>query len=224
MTESWLTTRSHLTEGRTPVRTLNLVLVVGAAVVAGTGSVVAAADPPPAQTSAETGRTVGYQCASVAKQLTYLFWPKGHAGLPSVINDSRYNLVDLSRPHVSVYRVGRDYLDQDWLVTMQILPSPPAPRDNNVALAAEPHGCHPMHGAPFHYGLAHVKRTRKATALNCTFRTRYGYIGYAGGTLRALPDRIYAHDKYTVFLKAKTTGVPKLTYNTAFCEKIPLPD
>src|SRR3954467_7702280 len=30
------------------------------------------------------------------------------------------------------------------------------------------------------YGVAHVKRTGKATALNCTFRTRYGYVGYDG--------------------------------------------
>jgi hypothetical protein len=197
---------------------LSLVLVVGAGLVL---AVIAAADSPAAQTSAKTGHTVGVRCAGVAKKLTYLFWPNRHTGLPSSIppNPSG-NTVDLSLPHVSVYRVGSDYLDEDWVVTMQILPSPPATPDNDVAMAGGPGGpCRRMHGAPFHYGVAHEKHTRKATALNCTYRTRYGYLGYDEE-----PHEIYAHDKYRVFLKAKTTGVPKLTYNTAFCKKIPLPD
>jgi hypothetical protein len=178
-----------------------------------------------------TGRSVDYVCAEVSKTLTYLFYPKGHRGLPSVLPAPWFGDPDLSRAHVSVYRVGSDYLDSNWLLTIQILPVPPADPDQSVATAyrrspsATTKPCTLSHGAKWKFKIAHVKTRTKATALTCKFRTKYGYIGWGGSNsdIRHGRTKIRAHDKERVFFEAKTTGVPKLRYDTSFCKRIPLP-
>jgi len=187
---------------------------------------------PSSARSSRTGHSVDYVCGGVSKKLTYLFWPKGHLGLPSVLPAPFGDLTpDLSRPHVSVYRVGSDYPDSNWLLTIQILPVPPAEAGREVATSyrrsrsATTKPCKLSHGAKWKFKIAHVKSRRKATALKCKFRSRYGYIGYGGtnSDIRHGRMKIRAHDKETVFFEAKTTGVPTLRYDTSFCKRIPLP-
>jgi hypothetical protein len=180
-----------------------------------------------------TGHSVDYVCGPVSKKLTYLFWPKGHLGLPSVLPAPFGDVTpDLSRAHVSVYRVGSDYPDSNWLLTIQILPVPPAEADHTVATtyrrspSATTKPCTLSHGAKWKFKIAHVKTRTKATALTCKFRSKYGYIGYGGSNFDIRHGermKIRAHDKETVFFEARTTGVPKLRYDTSFCKRIPLP-
>jgi hypothetical protein len=179
-----------------------------------------------------TGHSVDYVCGNVSKKLTYLFWPKGHAGLPSVLPEPFGDITpDLSRAHVSVYRVGSNYPDSNWLLTIQILPVPPAEAGREVATSyrttrsATTKPCTLSHGAKWKFKIAHVKTRTKATALTCKFRTKYGYIGWGGSNsdVRHGRTKIRAHDKETVFFEAKTTGVPKLRYDTSFCKRIALP-
>jgi hypothetical protein len=176
-----------------------------------------------------TGRSFDYVCADVSKKLTYLFYPKGHAGLPSDLPAPPRFMPDLG--HVSVYRVGSDYLDSNWLLTIQILPVPPAEPGLEVVTtyrrspSATTKPCTTSHGAKWKFNIAHVKTRTKATALTCKFRSKYGYIGFGGSTsdVRHGRTKIRAHDKETVFFEAKTTGVPKLRYDTSFCKRIRLP-
>jgi hypothetical protein len=177
-----------------------------------------------------TGHSADYVCGDVSKNLTYLFWPKGHPGLPSVLPFGEF-MPDLSRAHVSVYRVGSDYLDSNWLLTIQILPVTPAEPGSEIATtyrrspSATTKPCTTSHGAKWKFKMAHVKTRRKATALTCKFRSKYGYIGWGGSNsdVRHGRMKIRAHDKETVFFEAKTDGVPKLRYDTSFCKRIPLP-
>jgi hypothetical protein len=172
----------------------------------------------------------------VAKKLTYLFWPKGHVGLPSELpppNSNpllpRFLMPDPARAHVSVYRVGRRYLDSNWLVTLQLLPT--APDDRFGGMAATDRGLPSTktkpcdfyaRGVGFKPHIGHRKSTTTATALTCTSPTRVSGIGF--GYVGDDPLKIRAHDHYTVFLEADTArAVPKLKYDATFCKRVKLP-
>jgi hypothetical protein len=202
---------------------LALAAVVGAAVLMG-------AAPSPAQRGSTERDAVAWVCGPVSTRLTYLFWPHGHSGLPSALPPPDAHSFsgpspDLAGAHLSVYRVGRGYPDSKWLLTLQIVP--PAESFNDVMHADRRQFgdrtdvCGLSHGAQWKREIAHERSTKKATALTCTFRSKYGYIGF-GPT--GEPYKIRAHDKYRVFLEADTTrAVPKLRYDASFCKRIPLP-
>ena len=115
---------------------------------------------------------VDFVCGTVSKKLTYLSWPKGHGGLPSELPEKvmrpRPSLPDPTRPYVSVYRVGEESMDSDWLLSMQILP--PGKRFTHVnyvgrgAASATTRRCGFSHGASWKFHIAHRKSTTKALA------------------------------------------------------------
>jgi hypothetical protein len=182
------------------------------------------------------GTNIDYRCGLVAKKLTYLFWPKGHVGLPSELPPPISNpllapfpMPDPARAHVSVYRAGRPYLDSNWLVTLQLLPT--APDDRFGGIAATDRGSPSMTTKPCDFyargvgwepHIGHRKSTTTATALTCTAPTRVSGIGF--GYVGDDPLKIRAHDHFKVFLEADTArAVAKLKYDTTFCERIKLP-
>ena len=208
------------------VREEDVVLVLAAAAaLVGAGASSAQRAP--------TGTSIDYRCGLVARKLTYLFWPKGHVGLPSVLPPSSYNALflmpDPARAHVSVYRVGRRYLDSNWLATLQLLST--APDDRFGGIAATDRGLPSTttkpcdfyaRGVGFTPHIGHRKSTTTATALTCTAPTRVSMIGF--GYVGDDPLKIRAHDHFKVFLEADTArAVPTLKYDTTFCRRIKLP-
>jgi hypothetical protein len=189
---------------------------------------VAAATPAAAKSTGMGSNGFDAVCGPVAKKFTYLFWPNGHAGLPTSFPPpghpvTDFDMVDVSKPHVSVYRVGAEYPDDNWLLTVQVRPGHEVSVARRAKRSATTKPCGLAHGAKWKPAIAHRKTTRKATALTCRFRTKYGYVGFgkAPGEQRL---KVRAHDKWTVFLEADTAaGKPRLRYNTRFCKGIALP-
>ncbi len=189
-----------------------------------------------------------FSCGSVSHKLTYLFWPHGHVGLPSVyptdINGRFFDVtgvpIDPASPHVSVYRVGSAYPDSNWLGSIQVLEAAPAIEgippgfaggnfDDGTYVAmrgqTDPSKqCGFGHGARIDMGISHRKSTEKATALTCRFKSDYGYFGF-GGVDGQSPRKfkVRVNERRKVILEAKTTGVPRLRYDTSRCKRVALP-
>ena len=213
---------------------LAAVVLAAAAALVWAGASSAQRGPTSSAQRGPTGTSIDYRCGLVARKLTYLFWPKGHAGLPSAQQPQSPNpavplMPDPTQAHVSVYRVGRRYLDSNWLVTLQLLPATSGDRFGGMAASdrgspsttTEP--CPFLaRGVGFKPRIAHRKSTTTATALTCTAPTKVSMIGF--GFVGDDPLKIRAHDHFKVFLEADTTrAVPRLKYDTTFCKRIKLP-
>ena len=121
------------------------------------------------------------RCAKRARTFVYLFWPKGHSGrgvpsefpppvrFPTMTPDLFVNGAQLS-----VWLPGKSY-----------------PNENVRLLASADYGayysnfdlCPPSPGGRVDMEIANSVVRSRATALRCTFRSRFGYVGVKMGHL-----------------------------------------
>jgi hypothetical protein len=236
-----MTPQSRTSDRKDVVKKL---LLIAVAVVASAFAAVASGHGTSASATSATQPghiQAAYGCGTVSHKLTYLFWPKGHVGLPAVYPD--IVVPDLpgppsypALPHVSVYRVGSKYPDSNWLATVQVLDVPPAVKGSNVAMAGDGRCAFSFNaGARVDQRISHRKTTEKAIALTC--RSHAGWFGVGGLDDRSatgwgsdplkwkvrLADSRYPR-RGKVLFEAKTTGEqPRLTYDTSLCKRVRLP-
>jgi hypothetical protein len=180
-----------------------------------------------------------FWCGSAGRTLRYTFWPKGNLGpgTPSKFAEETYQQVgpgiptfpppDRTLPHLNAYRKGTSWADRKWLVFIG--------QGGEASVGyrrAKGRPCQgPLPGDSYddpHNGATVLKRSKKATALRCRFTSRFAYIG-SGGTLKHRTASVYqrnqSNQSHRPMLIRATLGAkhPAVTWNTAFCRRIPLP-
>jgi hypothetical protein len=160
----------------------------------------------------------------VAKQhertFVYLFWPKGHSGrgVPSEYTPPSRQVPDatpdlaVEDAHISVWVPGDAYPNENLRVLAGA---------NLEGFYANWDLCAPGPGGSVDTEIAHSVKRSRATALSCKFESRYGSVGVKH---KAASRLVIGHDKRRVFLRAKVReSDPRLTYDSEFCRRMPLP-
>jgi hypothetical protein len=212
------------------------ICAAGAACAAAGVSASAVPAEPHASAAGPPRSLLEFGCGRETRKLTYLFWPEGNSGTGtpdafppgSVPSEDGTVPPDPQRPHVTVYRPGADYDDEDWLFFVDSAGGFATP---GVGFGPPRGPCVPavIKPLPVRDGVARARSRTAPTVLTCRFRTRFGYVnaGHLPNPDVITPSRwlVLVHDRERVIIRANLTGdAPKIRWDTERCKKRPPPD